>query len=207
MRYWRNFSMLSVVLAEACAVGVDDAYQPDAAGGSRDAGLSIAMGAGGAKGDGAQNSSARGGSSGGGLANGDAAVIDGPLAVDTATGCIPTQKACGGLCVIPEVRVGCDLTGCIPCPSPPNGVARCAGTECDFDCNPGYEKSGAICVPGEGGRAGGATTGEGGAGDSGDAGSTRCVASQCGGCIPFIQAPCCKADDSCGCQYPFAPCK
>jgi hypothetical protein len=29
---------------------------------------------------------------------------------------------------------------------------------------------------------------------------------QCGGCIPVIQAPCCKADDTCGCQYPFFPC-
>jgi hypothetical protein len=202
--------MLSIVLAEACAVGVDDAYEPDAAGGSRDAGLAVAVGAGGAKGDGAQNNAARGGSSSGGSANGDAAVIDGPLAVDTATGCIPTQKACGGLCVIPGARVGCDLTGCIPCPSPLNSMARCAGTECDFDCLPGYERSGAICAPSEGGGAGGggvggASTGESGAGDSADA--TRCAASQCGGCIPFIQAPCCKADDSCGCQYPFAPCK
>jgi hypothetical protein len=212
MRYWRNFSVLSVVLAAACAVGVDNGYEPP----GRDAALDshLSPHAGGAKGDGAETGSAGlGGSISGGWAIGDAGVSDALLAVDTATGCIPTQKACGGLCVIPGALVGCGLSGCTPCPSPPFSVARCGGSECDFDCLTGYQRSGTICVPGEGGGAGGggaggAGTGQGGAGDSGlDAGPTLCVASQCGGCIPFIQAPCCKADNSCGCQYPFAPCR
>src|SRR5262249_27454249 len=138
MRYWGSFSMLSVVLAEACAVGVDNGYEPP----GRDATLDshVSPNAGGAKGDGPDSGSAGlRGSISGGLAIGGAAVIDGLLAVDTATGCIPPQKACGGLCVIPAVLVGCGLTGCTACPSPPFGVARCAGTECDFDCLTGYE--------------------------------------------------------------------
>jgi hypothetical protein len=204
--------MLAVVSVEACAVGVDNgsvglrkvlsdaALEPDVSRG-------VGAGGGSAGGGGASVGSAGrggvngGGSSSGGSANGDAAVTDGPLAVDTATGCILGQKSCGGLCVIPEARVGCGLTGCTPCPTPDHSFAHCTETECDFDCLSGYAQSGAICVPSEGGGAGGA------GGSNVDAGPTLCVASMCGGCIPFIQAPCCKPDNSCGCQYPFAPCK
>src|ERR1043166_2634616 len=124
--------MLSVISAAACAVGVDDGYDL-----GRDAALDshVSPQVGGAKADGAESGSAGlGGSISGGLVIGDAAVIDALLAVDTATGCIPTQKACSGLCVIPGALVGCGLTGCPPCPSPPFSIARCAGTECDFDC-------------------------------------------------------------------------
>jgi len=56
------------------------------------------------------------------------------------------------------------------------------------------------------GGAGKAGSGGSGGGPSNDGGPMRCVASQCGGCIPFIQAPCCKSDNSCGCMYPFASC-
>jgi hypothetical protein len=164
--------------------------------GSGQAGSNAATGSGGASGAGASVVDG----SGLGGATGDAALGDVIIAVDTSTGCVPGQKVCGGRCVIPDGPVGCDLVRCDPCPSPAHSVAHCTGSECDFSCLSGYQRSGAECVPSDGGGAGG-----GGGSSSNDAGK-HCVASQCSGCIPVIQAPCCKADDTCGCQYPFFPC-
>jgi hypothetical protein len=215
--------LLLFLAAGACAVGAElgsEGVQP------RDAGPDVSLGGGrggsdrGSGGGASTDGNAKGGSSAtGGAANGDGSGggyggastggqsdarasgdtgFDGPLAVDSATGCIATQKSCGGRCVVPDERVGCALVGCDPCPVPVNGIAQCTGTECDFSCLSGYLRSGAGCIVGEGG--GGATDA------SNDRGPTVCVASQCGGCIPFIQAPCCKPDNTCGCQFPFAPC-
>jgi len=231
MRVSRVLCVLSFLSSTACAVGVelDPAYVRDAgrdssvsqsggragAGGSAQGSTSQtgpgASGAGGAGQAGASsNATGTGGTSAGGGggavdasgiggANGDGAPGDVIVAVDTSNGCVSGQKVCAGRCVIPEARSGCDLRSCDPCPSPANSIAHCTGTECDFTCLSGYARSGALCVAGDGG-------GGGSGGSSNDAGPTRCIASQCGGCIPIIQAPCCKPDDTCGCQYPFFPC-
>jgi hypothetical protein len=138
--------------------------------------------------------------SGSGGAKSDGAPGDVIVAVDTSNGCVLGQKVCDGRCVVPDPRVGCDLVGCEPCPTPSHAVPLCSGSICDFSCSAGYERRGAECVASD---AGGHEAGAGGAPN--DAGK-HCVASQCGGCIPVIQAPCCKSDDTCGCQYPFFPC-
>ena len=218
--------LLFLLTAAACAVGVevDPARLPrprdgglgDGKGGSTtvsSGGFGGSPGAGGSGGTGGSPASGGGGNGGsggtgsvdsgkveagsGGTGNGDSG-FDGPIAIDSSSGCIPTQKSCGGRCVIPEARVGCALVGCDPCLPPAHSIAHCTGMQCDFSCLSGFERSGDICIPSEGGA--------GGTGGSNDGGPMHCVASQCGGCIPYIQIPCCKADDSCGCMYPFAPC-
>lgn len=227
MRVSRSFCVLSLLLATACAVGVglDPDFErfdagPDASrrqtggragsAGASQAGSSATSGQGGsAAGRAGTGGSGTGGSTAGasamdasetGGARGDGAPPD-VVAVDTSSGCVSGQKVCGGRCVVPEARVGCDLVGCDPCPSPAHAIAICTGTSCDFACTSGYVRSGPACIPMDGGAGAGGT---GGATD--DAGPMHCVASQCSGCIPVIQAPCCKPDDTCGCQYPFFPC-
>jgi len=131
----------------------------------------------------------------------DRTSTDALVAVDSPSGCVPTQKACADRCVLPGPGVGCTLTGCTPCPAPLHATARCAGVECDFDCDPSYVRSGASCVAG-----GGSDGPDARDANIGDGRSSTCTPMQCGGCIPVIQAPCCKSVDTCGCQYPFAPC-
>jgi hypothetical protein len=214
--------MLGLVAAGACAAAeeleIDARDLPGSDAGSNPDGARHADGgggAGGSRGSGGSTGATMGGASGalGGAAGtptgtggttGDAAFGDAPVAVDTGNGCVSGQKVCEARCVIPEARFGCGPADCTPCPSPAHSYAHCTGTQCDFDCLAGYERSGATCVPTEGG-AGGGAGGAGTGGSSIDAGG-RCVASQCGGCIPVIQAPCCKPDNTCGCMYPFAPC-
>src|SRR2546423_15098143 len=202
--------LLLFVAATACAVGAELGSAPVPV---PDAGPEIASG--GALGSGGTGNSAgsraTGGVGGGGggydasagaptdaRASGDTR-FDGALAVDSATGCVATQKSCDGRCVVPDPRLGCALTGCDPCSAPANGVAQCIGTECDFSCLTGYVRSGSSCVVGEGGG------GDGAADASKEGGPSVCLPSQCGGCLPLIQAPCRQAGNTCGCQYPFSP--
>jgi hypothetical protein len=233
MRVSRSFCVLSFLFATACAVGVGlDAdlerfdAGPDAslrqtggrAGGAGQAGSSVTSGQGGSfastgsagSGQGGTGVTGTGGTTAGasvvdaseaGGARNDGAPADAIVAVDTSNGCVSGQKVCDGRCVVPEARVGCDLLSCNPCPTPAHAIAICTGTSCDFACMSGYVRSGAACIATDG------SAGAGGTGGAiGDAGPTHCVASQCGGCIPVIQAPCCKPDDTCGCQFPFFPC-
>jgi hypothetical protein len=225
MRVSRSFCVLSFLAPAACAVGVElgaPRDKPDAgrdasaqgdgraggaatgATGSGQGGASSASststGSGGTSGAGASSAGGASGldASGSGGATIDGAPNDAIVAVDTSNGCVMGQKVCNGRCAIPEARIGCGLTGCDPCPTPAHSIANCTGTECDFSCLAGFVRSGSECVAGDGGGSGGSM---------GDGGTTHCVASQCGGCIPVIQAPCCKPDDTCGCQYPFFPCQ
>jgi hypothetical protein len=232
MRVSRSLSVLSLLAAASCAVGVEldpdltrfDAGFDASHGGSHSGAAGASSPTGGRAGSGG---SATGGSGpsgastvttgSGGAPSGGASVVDGSggiatpdalgdviVAVDTSNGCVPGQKVCGGRCVVPEARVGCDLVSCDPCPSPAHSVAICTGSECDFSCLAGFQRSGATCVPVDGG---GGSAGSGGSGGSSvDSGPMHCVASMCSGCIPVIQAPCCKPDDTCGCQFPFFPC-
>jgi len=153
-----------------------------------------------------------GGTNAAGPPTSDAAGTDGAVAVDSGSGCVSNQKPCGGRCVLPNASVGCSLTGCDSCGiGPPHGFAKCTGDQCDFDCLSGYSRNGSTCVVSEGGIGGsGGSGGTGGSGGSGgserDGGASGCSPSQCSGCIPIIQAPCCKSDHTCGCQYPFAAC-
>lgn len=184
------------------------------------AGAMAAGGAGAASGsyreDAAAPANSLGGSSGsdgngGSDLVGDAAAIrdrtstDTLVAVDSASGCVATQKSCGDRCVLPSPSVGCGLTGCTSCPAPLHATPRCAGVQCDFDCDAGYVRSGAGCVAGGGSDGPVAEAGPRDAGTS-DGTASTCMPMQCGGCIPVIQAPCCKSATACGCQYPFAPC-
>jgi hypothetical protein len=224
MRVSRSFCVLSFLALSACAVGVElgaPRELPDAGrdasaqgdgrmggaattgsgrgGASSASSTSTGSGAGGMSGAGASSTGGAGfDASGSGGVTIDGAPNDAIVAVDTSNGCVAGQKSCNGRCSIPEARIGCGLTGCDPCPSPAHAIANCSGTECDFSCLSGYVRSGSECVIGDGGGSGGS------GGSMGDGG--HCVASQCGGCIPVIQAPCCKPDDTCGCQYPFFPC-
>jgi hypothetical protein len=231
MRVSRSFCVLSLLGVAACAVGVE--LDPDlsrfdagrdasvlqsggragAAGSSRAASSTASGGRGGAgvggPASGGASTSTTGGASFSDASGGSGATTDGApgdviVAIDTSNGCVQGQKVCGGRCVVPEARVGCDLLSCDPCPSPAHGVAICTGSECDFSCLAGFQRSGATCVVIDGG--GGAGGGGGSGGSTNDSGPPHCIASQCGGCIPVIQAPCCKPDDTCGCQYPFFPC-
>jgi hypothetical protein len=155
-------------------------------------------------GDRSVNETGTGGARDGSIGQGgrDAATVDGAVAVDSATGCVATQKSCGERCVVPSTSVGCGLSGCDACvPGPSHSVPKCTGVQCDFDCSPGYARSGAICVLAEGGTDASSSD----ANSTGDAGS-GCDPLQCGGCIPFLQAPCCRSATACGCRFPFAPC-
>jgi hypothetical protein len=230
MRVSRSLSVLSLLVAASCAYGVEldanfslldagrDASFPRTGGhaglaGSSQAGSSQTagrMGQGGASAvtTGSGGVSSPGGASavdasGSGGASPDGALGDVIVAVDTSNGCVTGQKVCGGRCVVPEARIGCDLMSCDPCPTPEHGVSLCTGSQCDFSCLAGYQRSGSACIAIDSGAVGG---GGGSGGSSVDSGSKHCVASQCGGCIPVIQAPCCKPDDTCGCQFPFFPC-
>jgi hypothetical protein len=69
----------------------------------------------------------------------------------------PSQKKCGGPCVKPSPANGCSLVTCVDCAGVANGVQTCAGTRCDFQCNPGYEVSGSGCVISAGTDAGAGT--------------------------------------------------
>jgi hypothetical protein len=229
MRFSRSSSLVSVLLAAACATGVDIGpeglapYLTDAglsaddsrggkAGSTGRSGTS-SYGAGGdpstnagAGGASLTTTAGSGGTNGAGPPTRDAAGAGGAIAIDSATGCVSTQKACGGRCVLPNASVGCSLTGCDSCPiGPSHSLSKCTGNQCDFDCLSGYQRSGPSCVVSEGG-VGGSGGSDGGGGSQGDGGPGGCSPAQCGGCIPVIQAPCCKSDHTCGCQYPFAAC-
>jgi hypothetical protein len=71
--------------------------------------------------------------------------------------CVPEATSCdgkcpagtnpcgGGLCVDAKSLSACG-TACMPCPTPPNGVASCNGDTCDLTCNAGYHKCGTSCL-------------------------------------------------------------
>lgn len=234
MRVGRILGVLAVLVTEACAAGEDlgalrkphegDASVSGGAGGRGATGSSAgsagtAGSLGGASGVPDASAGSAGSAGTGGPAAGDERALDAPvnsdkdvstiadarldamIAVDSNNGCVASQKVCGGKCVTPEAKYGCALVGCDPCPMPANAYVHCTGMDCDFSCVAGYARSGDACVPGDGGGAGGS----GGGGPAKDAG--RCDPNTCGGCIPYIQAPCCKPDGTCGCQFPFAPCQ
>jgi hypothetical protein len=217
MQFRRSFGMLSVLAVQACALGVEmgERRQPrvglemDA---SRDAGPERTgdSGQGGSGGLGRPAGTATGGGSvvssdasdgadgnggassdadGSGGATGDAADLDdvrsdAPVVTDASCGSI--QKFCDGRCVVAEPGVGCTLTSCDPCPKPPNSLPYCMGTRCDFGCLAGFLRVGAACV----------------ASDAGGLDGGHCVPSRCGDCVPLLEVPCCKPDNTCGCQ-PF----
>jgi hypothetical protein len=138
---------------------------------------------GGSGGESTQDSGADAGAAGGPAA-------DGPVLGDS--GCVASQKVCDGRCVVPEAKYGCDLVGCDPCPTPANSFAHCSGTQCTFSCLSGFVRMGDACVPGDGGIT---------PSDGGTDGGSHCDLMQCPGCIPVVQVPCCKMNDTCGCMW------
>jgi hypothetical protein len=91
---------------------------------------------------------------------------------------------------------------------PACGPATCGGCCSNGACVGG----GSVATCGAGGRAcedctgmGGACTNHACATPRADAGPTSaCKVSACTGCIPFYQTPCCKADQTCGCEVSFS---
>jgi len=91
---------------------------------------------------------------------------------------------------------------------PACGPATCGGCCSNGVCVGG----GSVATCGAGGRAcedctgmGGACTNHACATAPADAGPTSaCKVSACTGCIPFYQTPCCKADQTCGCEVSFS---
>lgn len=83
-----------------------------------------------------------------------------------ATGCPSGQKKCGGVCVVPNPGIGCNLTDCTACPQPPaNSTWFCNNATCDFTCTAGYVKQGQTCInTGSGGSSSGGAPGGGGSG-------------------------------------------
>jgi hypothetical protein len=182
------------------ADGVGGGGASVAAGGTTSGMGDVGAAAGGnAQGSGGASMTGSGGAAAGRSGNGGATISDGGVASDAVTACGMEQKVCNGQCVVPSVSVGCGLLGCAPCPvGPSNSAPRCTGSQCDFECSPGYARNGGTCVANEGGAGDASTTS--------DAGSVICGGSVCGGCMPFIQESCCKTNNTCGCHYPFAPC-
>lgn len=87
-----------------------------------------------------------------------------------STGCAAGEKKCGGVCVLPNPGIGCNLTDCNACPQPPsNSQWFCNSGTCDFTCTAGYVKQGQTCIStGSGGTgSGGAPPGGGGTGGGG----------------------------------------
>jgi hypothetical protein len=80
-----------------------------------------------------------------------------------------------------------------------SGGAQSAGGASSGGASSGGASSGG--AQSSGGTSSGGAQGSGGKG-AGGAGPT-CKASDCGGCIPFIQQACCKSNGSCGCKTPF----
>ena len=169
--------------------------------GSANAAGATAAGGATAQGSGGAGTSGSAGAVAGRSGVGGAAVSDAG-AGEATTACGVEQKVCNGQCVVPSVSVGCGLLGCAPCPvGPSHSVTTCTGTQCDFECSPGYARNGGTCVPNDGGAGGGS-----GDASTSDAGQVICGGSVCSGCMPFIQEACCKTNNTCGCHYPFAPC-
>ncbi len=74
--------------------------------------------------------------------------------VSSSTGCIATTvpcgagtHECGGQCVSSTSTSSCG-TSCTPCVPPANATATCDGTQCGFQCVPGFTPSGQVCVVG-----------------------------------------------------------
>jgi hypothetical protein len=118
-----------------------------------DGGGTDASGDGGA-GNGGSGNGGSGGTGTGGAGNGGTPGDGGaPTGGTPGTGgaggsCAAGEKLCGGLCTAIRPAVGCDTTGCTPCPAvPPNSTAVCTGDQCDFNCAANYTKSGGLCVP------------------------------------------------------------
>jgi hypothetical protein len=85
------------------------------------------------------------------------------------TGCGTGEKKCGGVCVVPNPGIGCNLTDCNACPQPPaNSQWFCNSGTCDFTCLNGYVKQGQTCIStGQGGTSSGGAPGGGGTGGGG----------------------------------------
>lgn len=188
-------------------LGIDGTYELGSTGqtggakgtGAASNGGSLTGGAGGATGG-------TGGTAAAGMSGAGNVGTDGGIGCGTA--CPSGTKCCSapgqpGTCVSPAPLVGCDLSGCTPCPPPPtNGIAVCNGTTCAIQCNNGYVLDGGQCDP----LSTGGTTGAGGTTSTGGT-TTTCDPSSCPQCVPLGIATCCKSDHTCGCTWaPGAVC-
>ena len=91
------------------------------------------------------------------------------------------QKFCEGLCVAPTPQVGCSAVDCVPCPAPPmDAVSVCIAEQCDFECTPGFVRSGVGCVP------------------------APCDPATCPAC-PNGGVPCCTTAGQCACRTAWNP--
>lgn len=71
-----------------------------------------------------------------------------PDAEAEVNACPSGMKRCGGICAFPSPPLGCSLSDCQPCPAPPvNGMSTCIAEQCDFQCDPGFVRIGASCIP------------------------------------------------------------
>jgi hypothetical protein len=179
--------------------------QPDETGGVSTGGVPQSGGgssggrnSGGAPTDGAASGGAAG--SAGGAASCD---VNG-ASCPSGQKCCPVPESTAMGCIDPLPLVGCERSGCTPCPPPPsNGIAICAAGQCDFECSNGTTRNGNAC---ESSGAGG-TAGAGGAAGTGGVTVPPCEQPSCRGCGLIGPFRCCRADKSCGCTYaPGAVC-
>jgi hypothetical protein len=168
----------AVVVAFGCATSED--LEPGTQVGSGGSGAAAGQVGSGGKvdnpnaGGGTAGSAATGGGSGGDESGGSGGISGaaGQSSGGSAGGCAPGEKLCASVCIAPQPGVGCSLTDCTPCPTPPpNSTAQCSSGVCDFACNAGYAKDQGQCV----------STGSGGTGGSGGSGGTSGSGGSSGG--------------------------
>ncbi|GMV14261.1 MAG: hypothetical protein HS104_31365 [Polyangiaceae bacterium] len=103
--------------------------------------------------------------------------------------CASGEKLCDTGCVERTPEVGCGSVGCTPCNKPPaNSKPTCDGALCDFECLPGFVRSGFACVSEQGGGTGGS------GGSGGSSGSGGAAAGGSGGGLNVCVAPCTPSD-------------
>lgn len=124
---------------------------------------------------------------------------DESVSIDTSDAAAPSDAerivdGSGDAAFAPDVNTTCDTATCAGCCS--NG--ECVGGQSVATCGVG----GVACKD---------CTNMGGACTRGactmkvaDASAPTCTVSKCGGCIPFYQTSCCKADQTCGCVVSFS---
>jgi hypothetical protein len=203
-RFWLPL----VAVAAACTNASEGTGISPLAGGTGGSSDASAAGSSGAGSGGEAASAGTGGSAGvggAGAGGAGAAGTGGALGAAGSTGsggstvtdggmCVTGKKRCGGLCVEVTPAYGCDPTGCTGCSPVSNAVMKCTGTQCDFDCNQGYVKSGMRCnlpdAASSGGSSGmGGSSGSSGAGGSAGIDAGACsTAKNCNECIPCCQA-------------------
>lgn len=179
------------LLAMGCAVGgeEDDGRSSSAAQGSGGAGAETGVG-----GAGAGGAAGAAGAESGGAGGTAATTAGGAAGAAGAAGagggqpppvCKDDEKLCTTGCVTKGPENGCGSTGCAPCGKPPaNSKPTCDGALCEFECLPGFARSGFACVP----------EGTGGSGGSGGSGGASGGAGGSGGGLQVCVAPCTPSD-------------